>query len=159
MPGILLMLVVLPLAASLESSERSRAFAPPFQAPRSSVQADVDAVRKLEMSRLAAGLRKDVNAVAAATADDYMQIDPDGVVLDKAATIDRIKSSYAQLTANPVDEMTIRIYGDTAILTGRATPHGILNGKEFNDAIRYTRVYVRRDGTWQVVLFQQTRVR
>jgi ketosteroid isomerase-like protein len=92
------------------------------------------------------------------TADDYLQIDTDGRVLNKADTLERITSSYARLVANPVDDLAVRVYGDTAILTARARPQGVLDGKEFTDALRYTRIYVKRDGRWQVVLFQQTRV-
>jgi ketosteroid isomerase-like protein len=115
-------------------------------------------IKTLENTRLAAGLRKDVAAISAMTADDYLQIDTDGRILNKAATLERIKSSYARLVANPVDDLAIRVYGDTAILTARARPQGVLDGKEFTDALRYTRIYVKRDGRWQVVLFQQTRV-
>jgi len=52
----------------------------------------------------------------------------------------------------------VRLYGDVAVVTGRATPKGIADGREFGEPIRYSRVYVKRDGRWQVVLFQQTRI-
>jgi ketosteroid isomerase-like protein len=120
--------------------------------------AQIDLIKKLESDRLEAGVRKDVDAVSRATADDYMQIDSDGHVLDKAATLQRIRSSYAQLQANPVDDMVVRLYGSVAILTARATPKGTIDGKSALSPIRYTRVYVKRDERWQVVLFQQTRV-
>jgi ketosteroid isomerase-like protein len=125
------------------------------QQPNDSVVAEI---KSLENARLAAGLSKDIDAVSAMTADDYLQIDTDGRVLNKAVTLERIKSSYARLVANPVDDLAVRVYGDTAILTARARPQGVLDGKEFTDALRYTRIYVKRDGRWQVVLFQQTRV-
>jgi ketosteroid isomerase-like protein len=125
------------------------------QQPNNSVVAEI---KSLENARLAAGLSKDIDAVSAMTADDYLQIDTDGRVLNKAVTLERIKSSYARLVANPVDDLAVRVYGDTAILTARARPQGVLDGKEFTDALRYTRIYVKRDGRWQVVLFQQTRV-
>ena len=52
----------------------------------------------------------------------------------------------------------MRIYGEVAVVTGRATPKGVADGREFVDPVRYSRVYVKRDGRWQVVLFQQTRI-
>ena len=53
----------------------------------------------------------------------------------------------------------MRIYGNTVVVTGRATPKGTVNGKDFGTPIRYSRAYVKKDrGGWQVVLFQQTRV-
>ena len=129
------------------------------QSRSSNEQAQIDEIRRIESDRLAAGVRKDIEAVSAATAEDYLQIDLDGNVLDKAATLQRIKSSFAQLQSNPVDDkMVVRIYGDTAVITGRAAPKGTINGTEFVGAIRYSRVYVKRGGRWQVVLFQQTRI-
>jgi ketosteroid isomerase-like protein len=121
-------------------------------------EAQIDLIKKLESDRLAAGLRKDLDAISLATAEDYIQIDSEGNILDRAATLQRIKSSYAQLQANPVDDMVVRLYGNVAILTARATPKGTIDGKSTLGPIRYTRVYVKRDGRWQVVLFQQTRV-
>ena len=122
---------------------------------RDSVVAEI---KKLEQQRLDAGVRKDLAFYADATADDYMQIDWDGKILDKPATLERIKSSYAKLTANTADEMVVRVFGDTAVLTALAHPKGDLDGQDFGGAVRYTRVYVKRNGRWQVTHFQQTRV-
>lgn len=122
------------------------------------VQAQIEEIIRIENARLAAGVRKDTAAVSAATADDYIQIDTDGRVLDKSSTMRRISSSFAQLTANPVDDIVVHMHGNTAILTGRATPNGSIGGKEVGAPVRYSRVYVKRDGRWQVVLFQQTRM-
>ncbi len=103
-------------------------------------------------------MRKDIAHIAAATADEYVQIDWDGRVLDKAATLARIRSTNIQLQANTLDEISVRVYGDTALVTGLATRKGHMDGKDISTGNRYTRVYVRRDGRWQVVQFQQTRV-
>lgn len=93
-----------------------------------------------------------------ATAEDYVQIDFDGKVLDKSATLLRIKSSEIQLQSNSLDDMVVRIFGNTAVVTARATPMGTVSGKDFGGPVRYSRVYVKRDGRWKVVVFQMTRV-
>lgn len=46
-------------------------------------QAEVALVKKMEENRVQAGVRKDVSAISAVTAEDYMQIDLDGNVRDK----------------------------------------------------------------------------
>jgi ketosteroid isomerase-like protein len=122
-------------------------------------QSEVEIIKKLERDRLQAGVRKDIQAISLATAEDYVQIDIDGKILNKAATLERIRSSYAQLQAIPVEEMVVRFYGDAAVITGRANPSGSINGSEQHQTIRYSRVYVKRDRRWQVVLFQQTRIK
>jgi ketosteroid isomerase-like protein len=112
----------------------------------------------MEEDRVQAGVRKDVEAIAAATADEYLQIDFNGDIRDKSAAMRRIKSSAFQLQANSLDDMVVRIFGNTAVVTARSTPKGTLNGKDFSQPLRYSRVYVKRDGRWQVVMFQMTHV-
>lgn len=119
----------------------------------------VDDIKKLEADRIQAGVRKDVASVAAATADEYVQIDWEGKVLDKAAMLARIGSSNIQLQSNTLDEIDVKVYGDVAVVTGRATRKGVMDAKDISTSVRYTRVYVKREGRWQVVQFQQTNVR
>jgi ketosteroid isomerase-like protein len=108
--------------------------------PATSAQdvATAEHIKKLEHDRIQAGVRKDVPYVAAATADEYVQIDWDGKVLDKTATLARIKSTNIQLQSNTLDEVSVRVYGDTAIVTGLATRKGLMDGKDISTGIRYT---------------------
>jgi ketosteroid isomerase-like protein len=119
--------------------------------------ATIATILKLENERIAAGLRKDVAALEKTTADDYVQIDMNGNVRDKATQLKRIASSEVTMTANVLDQTVVRVYADTAVVTGRATATGTIRGEPY-PPIRYTRVYVKRDGQWKVVLFQQTRM-
>jgi ketosteroid isomerase-like protein len=120
-------------------------------------ETEVAQITKMEEDRVLAGVRKDVAVIAAVTAEDYVQIDLDGNVRDKAAALRRIESTGIQLRSNSVDQMVVRIFGDTALVTGRSTPKGIIDGKDF-PPIRYSRLYVKRKGHWQVVMFQMTRI-
>jgi ketosteroid isomerase-like protein len=115
-------------------------------------------IKQMEHDRIEAGVRKDIAAIAAVTADGYVQIDWDGRILDKAATLARIKSSDIKLQSNTVDDMEVRVHADTAVVVGTATRKGVLDGKDISGTIRYTRVYVNRNGRWQVIQFQQTRI-
>lgn len=69
--------------------------------------------------------------------------------------------AQAQLIPNPAAEdsvraLTVRTYGDVAILQGIADNTGAMGGVPFSGRIRYTRVFVRRDGRWQAVTMQHT---
>jgi ketosteroid isomerase-like protein len=119
--------------------------------------ATIALIRTLEQQRIEAGLRKDVAALETTTADDYLQIDMAGNVRDKATQMKRIASSEVRMESNTLDEMIVRVYGKTAVVTGRATAVGTIRGEPY-PRIRYTRVYVERDGAWQVVLYHQTRI-
>ena len=52
--------------------------------------AEIDLIKKMDNDRIQAGVRKDVEAIAPFTADEYVQIDFDGRVMDKETTFRRI---------------------------------------------------------------------
>ena len=160
MRHILLTLLVSMLVAGIvsESKTSNSQKASAVESGPAGEQAEIDLLKRMENERIQAGVRKDVDAIAPLTAVEYVQIDFDGRVMDKAATFQRIRSSDIRLRSNSPDDLRVRIYGDVAVVTGRATPKGVADGREFVDPIRYSRVYVKRDGRWQVVLFQQTRI-
>jgi ketosteroid isomerase-like protein len=54
------------------------------------------------------------------------------------------------------DDINVRVYGDTAIVTGRSTAKGKDQYGTMDEQRRWTRVLVRRDGRWQFVHFQGT---
>jgi ketosteroid isomerase-like protein len=58
-----------------------------------------------------------------------------------------------------VDDLAVRIYGETAVVTGRSTPKGrTAKGEPIRGQYRFLRVWVKRDGRWQAVAFQGTRI-
>jgi ketosteroid isomerase-like protein len=150
--GLLGLIILVPVWAQSHSDKKQET---PSDSDPSALQA---LIKKMENDRIQAGVRKDVDAIAAVTADDYVNIDFDGQVRNKMETLERIRSSEIQLQSNTLDEIEVRIYGNVAVVTGRATPKGTVKGKDFGTPIRYSRVYVKKDRAWQVVLFQQTRV-
>jgi hypothetical protein len=125
-------------------------------AQQSSSAAVVAQIEQMEHDRIRINVRKNMAALAAVTADDYVQIDWTGKVLDKAATLERIKSSDMQ--SHSLEDLKVRVYGNTAIVVGTAIRKGVTGDRDISGTFRYTRVYVNRDARWQVVHFQQTRV-
>jgi ketosteroid isomerase-like protein len=58
-----------------------------------------------------------------------------------------------------VDDLAVRIYGDSAVVTGRTIPKGRnAKGEPIRGQYRFLRVWVKRGGRWQVVAFQGTRI-
>ena len=58
-----------------------------------------------------------------------------------------------------VDDLAVRIYGETAVVTGRSSPKGrTAKGEPIRGQYRFLRVWVKRGGSWQVVAFQGTRI-
>jgi ketosteroid isomerase-like protein len=66
------------------------------------------------------------------------------------------KTSYVVFD---VDDLAVRIYGETAVVTGRSTPKGRNSkGEPIRGQYRFLRVWVQRQGQWQVVAFEGTRI-
>jgi Ketosteroid isomerase homolog len=113
-------------------------------------------IEKLENDRAQAVVKGDVASLDKMTSDDYTIIDRAGRMRDKQATMAAIKSGDIKLTSNKLSDLKVRVYGDTAVVTGRSDAEGSINGTPSNGPVRFTRVYVKKDGQWQSVAFQQT---
>ena len=100
--------------------------------------------------------RRDVSALDRIIADDWVCIDGAGLVINKSQLLARVESRTPFLDQHKFDEITLRMFGDTAIVTGR------LSGTRRDDdgttylEQRYTRVYVKRSERWQSVATQVT---
>jgi hypothetical protein len=61
-------------------------------------------------------------------------------------------------SSDELSDMKVRVYGNTAVITGKADVKGTLMGKDATGQIMFTRVYVKKNGRGQSVAFQQIRV-
>jgi hypothetical protein len=100
-------------------------------------------------------------------ADDFTHTSHSGVFKDRAEFMAEnkfdekkdLKSGRTRYDAYDVDDLAIRIYGDTAVVTGRTSPKGLnAQGQPISGRYRYLRVWVRRQGRWQAVAFEGTRI-
>jgi ketosteroid isomerase-like protein len=134
------------------------ATAGPAAAQAASGAAVEEQIKKIEKDRAAAVTRADVAALDAITSDDYTLIDRNGRVRDKAQTMNAIKTGDIKITSNEVSDLKVRVYGDTAVVTGRADTKGTIGGRDVSGPMLFTRVYVKKSGRWQSVAFQQTAI-
>jgi len=102
--------------------------------------------------------RKDLAAVGLLLADEYMIIDDEGLIRDKAGTISRLKSSDNDISSALIDELKVRVYGNVAVVTGRQTEKSVEKGKNTSGSYRYTDVWVKRGSSWQVVNTHESKV-
>ena len=113
-------------------------------------------VRALELSRAEALMRADTTTLSRMVADEFVEISRLGQVRTKAQNLQEIASGELILTSVKYDDLTVRVYGDVAILMGIADNAGMFRGIPFSGRVRYTRVFVLRDGRWQAVAMQHT---
>jgi ketosteroid isomerase-like protein len=48
-------------------------------------------------------------------------------------------------------DVSIRVYGDTGVVTGIESTKGNLDGTDRSGRRRFTRIYVKKQGRWQIV--------
>jgi len=115
---------------------------------------------QMERDWSAAYLSHDVAVVDRILADDYIGTDGRGVMTNKAQEIEDARSTDAnrKVLSELIDDLKVRLYGDTAVVNGRSTEKIGVNGKELTIQYRRTDVFVRRSGRWQCVSFHGSRI-
>jgi ketosteroid isomerase-like protein len=77
-------------------------------------------------------------------ADDYISTDFDGNVGTKADFLEFLRSGESVIASSIVDDMKVRIYGDTAVVTGRTTTvNEQYQGKDLSGQYRWTDTWVK----------------
>ena len=118
-----------------------------------------DEIIKLEEARNQAVLLGDVAALGRMTSDDYTFITLRGEMRTKTDILKGFASGSFHYESREISDLTVRIYQNTAIVTGRSVQKGMENGKDYSGDYRFTRVYVKQDGRWLTVALQTTLIR
>jgi len=116
-----------------------------------------ETIKKLEQDWAEAYRKRDTAFLERVLADDYAFITPGGTILDKKRQIDDLKSGAAA-SEFEFSESKVRVYGDTAVVTGKSTVKGKLRDQSITGEYRFTRVFVKRGERWQCVTAQATRI-
>ena len=115
-----------------------------------------DEVRAVEAARGKALLAGDTAEIARQTADDFVEISRLGMLRTKADNLRDLTSGALKITSFKQDSVSVRVYGDVAILREITDNTGSMRRFPFAGRIWVTRMYVKRDGRWQAVAMQHT---
>lgn len=94
---------------------------------------------------------KDVAAVAKFLADDYILVTASSRIMTKQELLKEIAPAGLTWEMNASREVSVRVYGDTAIVTALLEQKGIDNNERFDSPVRYTDTWLREDGTWRQI--------
>jgi ketosteroid isomerase-like protein len=103
-------------------------------------------------------MKNDADAAGKFVSDDWIIIDAQGGTIDRATFLSVIKSGALTHDSIKLDEPRVRVYGDTAVVTGKAVSSGKFGKEAFNTSERSTDVFVKRNGKWLCVLTQLTKI-
>jgi molybdate transport system substrate-binding protein len=121
-------------------------------------QSDQEVLVQLEKDWDAAFLRKDVRFVENALADEFMATYDDGSRGNKALELKLLTEFNQQVQSSYVDDFTVKIYSDTAVVWFTRHLAGPRQGRRVEVTFRMTDTFVRRAGRWQCVASQSTKV-
>lgn len=146
---VILLIFVTALIVTAQTAERTADNGSPEQS-----------ILRLENEGREATLKNDVEANNRLLADNWLNINPDGSVTTKAKLMELLKDSSFKFMSIDNDEVMVRVYGEAAVVTGRSTTKRAGPGSEvITRQVRFTRVYARSQGRWQVVSAHNTLIR
>jgi ketosteroid isomerase-like protein len=122
------------------------------------VKSDQEVLIALERQWNKAVYAKDATLVATLLADEFTATYEDGSRGDKARELALIASFNQQVESAIPDDFTVKIYGDTAVVWFTLRLVGMKQGQRSELTLRYTDVWVMRDGRWQCVSAHSTRL-
>ena len=110
-----------------------------------------EAIRKLDIERIQAQIHADATALDRIYAADFIGVGPSGTVRTKPQVILDFTSGDLKFQSITTDDVQVRVYGNTAVETGRSIMNGQDKGQTVPRDTRFTRVWVKQQGRWRLV--------
>jgi ketosteroid isomerase-like protein len=121
--------------------------------------AAVDLFTRLENEWNNATFKKDAKALDLLYAKEYTFIDQTGKVYNKQQDISEVISgNYKLETPSVLSDIKVNTYGNVTVVKGLNTLKATLNGKDISGTYRFVDVFVMRDGRWQCVSTQSSKL-
>jgi len=115
-------------------------------------------VRTAQRERFDAMMHQDVAALDTLLDDDLTSVHTGGDLQSRKEFINTIKKQQLVYESITPSEVKVRVYDGLAVARGRSEMR-VRNSAGLNSfAIRFTEVYVRRDGHWLLTAWQATRI-
>jgi ketosteroid isomerase-like protein len=114
---------------------------------------DVAELSRLEAVWNDAHLRGDAGVLDRLWADDLVVFVPKMAPLPKSGALAFLRSGRMAFRRYESSEIAVRVYGESAVVTGRLLRSRDVGGRVLEDDWRFTKVYVRQAGGWRVVAF------
>ena len=114
-------------------------------------------LQAMERAWLNAEKNNDAAAFEQVVADDWIAITPDGKRQTKAERAAEIKA--LRTTSATMGDMKVRIFGNTAVVTGTDDETIVENGGESSNHYVWTDVFVKQNGRWLAVASQTAQIK
>ena len=122
------------------------------------VRSDQEILIQLERDWDDAFHQKDVGFIENILADEFIATHGDGSRSNKAEELALVAELDQHVDSSTLDEFMVKVYGDTAVVWFTQHLIGPSQGRPLAVTYRYVDVFVIREGRWQCVASQSTRV-
>ncbi len=110
-------------------------------------------------------VRADADALAEMLTDDYVHTNTNGSVLDKETWLTWIRQRHLEIESGKIsidhyenEDVEVRLYGKTAVVTGKNISEGVREGEPFRTFLRFTNVWVDMDEAWRRAAFHDSKI-
>jgi len=115
-------------------------------------------VLNMENELTAALLHGDFAALRRIYADNYVSVNPEGILSEKASALREFESGEIKFISIHTDGVAVHVHENAAVVTGRADVHLRFGGEESREHLKFMHVYIKRDRRWLLVAQQLTRI-
>ena len=126
--------------------------------PAASGNAAADELKQIENDWTDAVKAKNAEKLGDILADGWVGLGWDGKTSNKAKALADLKAPGNSLDSFEMGPMKVRIFGNTAVVTGSDTEKSAENGKDTSGKYIWTDVFVKQNGKWRAVASQSTKV-
>jgi ketosteroid isomerase-like protein len=117
-------------------------------------QGDQKTLAKLDADYQRAVEQNDTKTMARILADDFILVEGDGTVSTKADLLKDAASGKTKYEHQVDSDRTIRVWGDTAVVTAKLWAKGLEDGKQVDYYMWFSDTYVRKPTGWSYVFGQ-----
>jgi hypothetical protein len=106
----------------------------------------------LEQRLARAWVERDRAFIEGLLAPDWSVTDGSGAVLSRQQVLDQtFASTDRRVDSMSIDDIRVRLFGATAVVTGRTRATGSYRGQSGTATLRFTDVFVFQNGRWLIV--------
>ena len=123
-------------------------------APLLAQESDAATVRKLEEKWADSYKHRQIDILSSLLSEDFIITVEDGNTYSKAGYISHSADPSTHVQVSEFTDMKVRVRGNTAIVIGAYHERGESSGKPYDYRDRFTDVWMKVAGKWQVVASQ-----
>jgi ketosteroid isomerase-like protein len=114
-------------------------------------KSDADYIRSMELKWTESYKQRKVDILASLLDQDFIITIEDGSTYGKTGYISHSAEPGVKVEVAQMTDVKVRMHGNTAVVTGAYHEKGESNGKRYEYHDRFTDIWVKAGGKWQVV--------